>query len=148
MLAAFHLGRNQSRNQLTRPGFPRHLKSHRHATLTELLRIPDPDAMAQAFGNLTSDPGTRSDHALSPGHLSMGGKTVRSSKDSEGKAEHVLSAFCSALQQEQSKYSYSIPDKREQPALSLNHPDERPFKSIADVMFLWHWQVVWRHRFC
>ncbi len=99
MLAAFHLGRNLSRSQLTRLGFRRHLKSPCHATLTELLRILDPDAMAQAFSNLTSDPGTRSDHPLSPVHLSMDGKTLRSSKDSEGKAEHVLSAFCAALQQ-------------------------------------------------
>ena len=28
----------------------------------------------------------------------MDGKTMRASKDREGKAEHVLSAFCSSLQ--------------------------------------------------
>ncbi len=97
MLAAFHLGHNLSRSQPTPPGFRRHLKSPCHATLTELLGIPDPDAMAQALGNLTSAPGTRSDHELSPGHLSMDGKTLRSSKYSEGKSEHVLSTFRAAL---------------------------------------------------
>ena len=29
---------------------------------------------------------------------SIDGKTMRASKDSEGKAEHVLSAFCGGLQ--------------------------------------------------
>ena len=31
-------------------------------------------------------------------HIAIDGKTMRASKDSEGKAEHVLSAFCSSLQ--------------------------------------------------
>ena len=31
-------------------------------------------------------------------HIDIDGKTMRASKDSEGKAEHVLSAFCSSLQ--------------------------------------------------
>ena len=31
-------------------------------------------------------------------HIAIDVKTMRASKDSEGKAEHVLSAFCSSLQ--------------------------------------------------
>ena len=31
-------------------------------------------------------------------HIAIDGKTMRASKDSEGKAEHVLSAFCGSLQ--------------------------------------------------
>jgi hypothetical protein len=34
-----------------------------------------------------------------PCHIAIDGKTLRASKDAQGKAEHVLSAFCSALEQ-------------------------------------------------
>ena len=32
-------------------------------------------------------------------HIAIDGKTLRGSKDNEGKAEHVLSAFCAYLEQ-------------------------------------------------
>ncbi len=49
MRAAFRLGRRLRRSQLTRLGFRRYRKSPCHATLTETLRIIDPDAMARAL---------------------------------------------------------------------------------------------------
>ena len=95
MLAAFHLGRGLTARQLRRLGFRPGLASPCHATLTETLRILDPTAMAQAFGQLTAETGARAD--TDTNNLSLDGKTLRGSKDADGKAEHVLSAFCVAL---------------------------------------------------
>ena len=53
--------------------------------------------MAQAFGQLTAEIGAPAD--TDTNHLSLDGKTLRGSKDAAGKAEHVLSAFCVALDQ-------------------------------------------------
>ena len=53
--------------------------------------------MAQAFGQLTAETGAPAD--TDTNHLSLDGKTPRGSKDADGKAEHVLSAFCVALDQ-------------------------------------------------
>lgn len=53
--------------------------------------------MAQAFGQLTAETGAQADTDIN--HLSLDGKTLRGSKDADGKAEHVLSAFCVALDQ-------------------------------------------------
>ncbi len=53
--------------------------------------------MAQAFGQLTAKTGARADTDIN--HLFPDGKTLRGSKDADGKAEHVLSAFCVALDQ-------------------------------------------------
>ena len=53
--------------------------------------------MAQAFGQLTAETGAQAD--TDTNHLSLDGKTLRGSKDADGKAEHVLSAFCVALDQ-------------------------------------------------
>ena len=53
--------------------------------------------MAQAFGPLTAKTGAPADTDIN--HLSLDGKTLRGSKDADGKAEHVLSAFCVALDQ-------------------------------------------------
>ncbi len=53
--------------------------------------------MAQAFGQLTAETGAQAD--TDTNHLSLDGKTLRGSKDADGRAEHVLSAFCVALDQ-------------------------------------------------
>ena len=53
--------------------------------------------MAQAFGQLTAETGAQADTDIN--HLSLNGKTLRGSKDADGKAEHVLSVFCVALDQ-------------------------------------------------
>ena len=61
-------------------------------TLTETLRVIDAQALADVLGALFLEEGGDARH------IAIDGKTMRASKDSEGKAEHVLSAFCSSLQ--------------------------------------------------
>ena len=96
MMAAGQQGRGLTARQLRRPGFrrlgfrPGHA-SPCHATLTEILRVLDPTAMAQAFGQLTAETGAQAD--TDTNHLSLDGKTLCGRKDADGKAEHVLSAF-------------------------------------------------------
>ena len=97
MMAAGQQGRGLTARQLRRPGFRPGLASPRPATLTETLRVLDPTAMAQAFGQLTAETGAPAD--TDTNHLSLDGKTPRGSKDADDKAEHVLSAFCVALDQ-------------------------------------------------
>ena len=53
--------------------------------------------MAQVPGQLTAETGAQADTDIN--HLSLDGKTLRGSKDADGKAEHVVSAFCVALDQ-------------------------------------------------
>ena len=53
--------------------------------------------MAQALGQLTAETGAPADTDIN--HLSPDGKTLRGSKDADGKAEHVFSAFCVAPDQ-------------------------------------------------
>jgi hypothetical protein len=99
MQAAFRLGRCLSRKQLTRLGFRRDRSSPCHATFTQTLRILDPDALAEAFSQLTTDHPDYEENEAMRRHLSIDGKTLRGSKDADGNAEHVLSAFCAALGQ-------------------------------------------------
>ena len=56
MKAAFYLGRSLSRQQLRELGLRPGAASPCHATLTQLLRILDPDAMARIFIQLTATP--------------------------------------------------------------------------------------------
>jgi len=93
MMAAFRLGRGLTPRQLRRLGFRPGLASPCHATLTETLRSLDPDAMSRAFARLTADA------AGDARHIAIDGKTLRGSGDAEGRAEHVLSAFCGAVEQ-------------------------------------------------
>ena len=99
MKAAFHLGRSLSRKQLDRLGFRRDLPSPCHATLTETLRVLDPGKMAAVFAQITAQPSGTEGGDADPRQITIDGKTLRASKDREGKAEHVLSAFCVALEQ-------------------------------------------------
>jgi len=99
MQAAFRLGRQLSRKQLTRLGFRRDRSSPCHATLTETLRILDPDAMGQVFAQFTTNQQDCEANEMTRRQLSIDGKTLRGSKDADGNAEHVLSAFCAALGQ-------------------------------------------------
>ena len=62
-----------------------------HATRRNL-RVIDAQALADVLGALFLEEGGNARH------IAIDGKTMRASKDSEGKAEHVLSAFCSSLQ--------------------------------------------------
>ncbi len=99
MRSVFRLGRRLSRKQLTRLGFRRDRSSPCHTTFTELLRILDPDALAEAFSQFTTEHPYSEGNETMPRHLSIDGKTLRGSKDADGKAEHVLSAFSAALGQ-------------------------------------------------
>ena len=99
MKSAFHLGRGLSRKQLDRLGVRRDRKSPCHATLTETLRALDPDAMGRVFSQFTAEVRSVDDVGPDLRQLAIDGKTLRGSKDAEGKAEHVLSAFCAALEQ-------------------------------------------------
>jgi hypothetical protein len=91
MKAAFVLGRSLTRRQKARLGFVRG-NSPCHATLTETLRVIDAQALADVLGSL----GLQQSGGAQ--HIAIDGKTMRASKDSNGRAEHVLSAFCGDLQ--------------------------------------------------
>ncbi len=99
MRAAFRLGRTLSRRQLDQLGFRRNRSSPCHATFTETLRILDPDALAKVFSQFTTDREDCEGNEAIRRQLSIDGKTLRGSKDADGNAEHVLSAFCAALGQ-------------------------------------------------
>ncbi len=91
MKAAFHLGRSLTREQKRQLGF---MRGHTpcHATLTETLRVLDARAVADILGAVVM-----ADHG-DDRHIAIDGKTLRASKDADGRAEHVLSAFCGGLQ--------------------------------------------------
>ena len=99
MKAAFHLGRSLTRKQLNQLGFRRDLNAPCHATLTETLRVLNPDEMARVFGRFTAGMSPEKPTENEPSQIAIDGKTLRATKDAEGKAEHVLSAFCAALEQ-------------------------------------------------
>lgn len=99
MRAAYRLGRSLSPRQLARLGFRRDRSSPCHATFTQTLRILDPDALAKAFSQFTTGLQDDEGDATIRRQLSIDGKTLRGSKDADGNAEHVLSAFCAALGQ-------------------------------------------------
>ncbi|MEH6647898.1 hypothetical protein [Sulfitobacter sp.] len=52
------------------------------------------DAMAEVFARSTATPPRDDDADTDPHQIAIDGKTLRASKDAEGKAELVLSAFC------------------------------------------------------
>jgi hypothetical protein len=91
MKAAFLLGRSLTREQKRQLGFSRgHTPCH--ATLTETLRVLDAQRLADVLGALSVvDNGD-------PRHIAIDGKTMRATKDGDGNATHVLSAFCGGLQ--------------------------------------------------
>jgi hypothetical protein len=91
MRAAFFLGRSLNKRQCLALGFSNG-KTPCHATLTETLRVIEARALADVLGAacpLASDDSR---------HIGIDGKTMRASKDGEGNATHVLSAFCAGLQ--------------------------------------------------
>ncbi len=91
MKAAFLLGRSLTHVQKRQLGF---MRGHTpcHARLTETLRILDAQAVADILGAVVL--ADNSDDR----HIAIDGKTLRASKDGDGRAEHVLSAFCGGLQ--------------------------------------------------
>ena len=79
MKAAFLLGRSLSRRQRAELGFIRGTTPC-HATLTETLRVIDAQTLADVLGALCLEGGGNARH------IAIDGKTMRASKDSEGKA--------------------------------------------------------------
>jgi hypothetical protein len=90
-LAAFHLGRSLTKRQREALGF-RNGVTPCHATLTETLRVIDAGALAQVLGAACFAEGKDARH------IAIDGKTMRATKDGDGNATHVLSAFCAGLQ--------------------------------------------------
>lgn len=89
--AAFLLGRAMSARQRNALGFMNGTTPC-HATLTETMRVIDARALADILGALDLAEGNEARH------IAIDGKTMRASKDREGKAVHILSAFCGGLQ--------------------------------------------------
>ena len=89
--AAFLLGRGMTARQRNALGFMNGTTPC-HATLTETLRAIDARALADILGALDLAAGNDACH------IAIDGKTMRASKDRDGKAVHVLSAFCGGLQ--------------------------------------------------
>ena len=59
----------------------------------------DPDAMAALFGTVIVPRADGSGADTNPHQVAIDGKTSRGSKDAEGRAERVLSAFCGLPEQ-------------------------------------------------
>ena len=91
MRAAFFLGRGLNKRQCLALGFSNG-KTPCHATLTETLRVIDAGTLADVLGAACSV------ESGDPRHIGIDGKSMRASKDGEGHATHVLSAFCTGLQ--------------------------------------------------
>jgi len=89
--AAFFLGRRLNERERRSLGFSDG-KTPCHATLTETLRVIDAAALADILGAACPVEGGDARH------IRIDGKTMRASKDGEGNATHVLSAFCAGLQ--------------------------------------------------
>jgi len=89
--AAFFLGRSLNKRQRSALGFANG-DTPCHATLTETLRAIDGRALADVLGAVCLVEGAN------PRHIAIDGKTMRASKNGDGNATHVLSAFCVDLQ--------------------------------------------------
>ena len=92
MKAAFELGRSLTRKERAKLGF--FGATPCHATLTETLRVIDPVALAHVLGSGMAPPQTDGE----PQHIAIDGKTMRASKNADGQAVHIVSAFCTRLQ--------------------------------------------------
>lgn len=88
--AAFFLGRRLNERERRSLGFSNG-KTPCHATLTETLRAIDAAALADILGAACRAEGGDARH------VRVDGKTMRASKDGQGNATHVLSAFCAGL---------------------------------------------------
>lgn len=91
LMSVYRMGRSLTEEQRRQLGFRRRMPCH--ATLTETIRAVDADRLATILGRVAikGDDDTQR-------HIAIDGKTMRASKDSEGRALHCVSAFCHALQ--------------------------------------------------
>lgn len=88
LLSVFLLGRSLNQRQRHALGFVKGTRPC-HATLTETVRAIDPEALSKilcGYAICSEGEETR--------HIAFDGKTMRASKDGNGKAVHCLSAFC------------------------------------------------------
>lgn len=92
LAAACRLGKDLTLEQRRRLGFRRDVPCH--STITETFAAIDPDALAAIFGQAMLRDG-----ATLGQHLSLDGKTMRGSKDQQGRTTHCVAAFCDALRQ-------------------------------------------------
>ncbi len=95
MAAAHRLGCSLPHRQVARLGFRPNRKAPCHATLTETVRVLEPDVMALAFSRFAVPLSGGEEDVSDPRQIAIDGKTLRGGKDAEGKAEHVPCAFCS-----------------------------------------------------
>lgn len=93
LLSVFLLGRSLNQRQRHALGFHKGTTPC-HATLTETMRAIDPEALMKVLNSLAicgEGEETR--------HIAFDGKTMRASKDENGKAVHCLSAFCCGIRE-------------------------------------------------
>lgn len=92
LLAVFHLGRSLNARQRSALGFVKGVTPC-HSTLTETMRLIDAAALAEVLGKLAVvDCGDAR-------HIAIDGKSLRASKDENGKAIHCLTAFCCGVRE-------------------------------------------------
>ena len=91
LMAAFRLGRQLEPEQQRQLGFLPG-RTPCHATLTETMRILEPEALRDVLRQVvvTTPMGDVR-------HVAIDGKTMRATKNEKGKAAHVVSAFCCGL---------------------------------------------------
>ena len=94
LMAVFRLGRKLTAQQRQELGFMRGT-TPAHATLTETMRRIDGAALAAVLGAMA----LAGRDGRSCQHIAFDGKTLRASKDGDGRAVHCVSAFCVGLQQ-------------------------------------------------
>ncbi len=99
--AAFFLGRRLNERERRRLSFCDG-KTPCHATLTETLRVIDAAAPADILGAACPPVGADARHGK------IDGKTMRASKDGDGNATHVLSAFCTGSRVNRSHWGIEI----------------------------------------
>jgi len=130
MKAAFLLGRSLTRRQKAHLGFVRGTTPC-HATLPETLRVIDARALADVLGALCLETNGKARH------IAIDGKTMRASKDGEGKAEHVLSAFCGGLQTvlgHEASRGQRLRDSRRPAALGAARPERQDRHRRRDLL--------------
>lgn len=125
LLAVHRLGRSLTASQQKMLGFMNG-RTPCHGTLTETLRILPPEELIMVL-ECAVDGGK---------HISIDGKTMRGTKDENGHAAHVLSAFCAGILGSQASHSkgMEIPD-----ALKLLEKLDLTDKIVTgDAMFCQH----------
>ena len=87
--AVFRMGRTLNATQRSQLGFVNG-RTPCHPTLTETVRILDPDDLIQVLLSIAKG---SNDNGRDDRHISIDGKTMRATKNEKGNAAHVLSPF-------------------------------------------------------